>query len=88
MKPVVTVAGKGLSESVVTEINRALNDHELIKIKIVSGDREDRNQLIDALIAETGSIEIQRIGNLVLIFRAATEPSEQLSNLKRYSHIV
>ena len=33
LKPVVTVAGNGLTESVVTEINRALNDHELIKIK-------------------------------------------------------
>ena len=30
LKPVVTVAGNGLTESVVTEINRALNDHELI----------------------------------------------------------
>ena len=41
LKPVVTVADKGLSETVVAEIERALNDHELIKIKL-RGDREMR----------------------------------------------
>ena len=35
LKPVVTVAGNGLSENVSAEIARALNDHELIKIKLV-----------------------------------------------------
>ena len=31
LKPIVTVAGNGLSESVMSEISRALTDHELIK---------------------------------------------------------
>ena len=35
LKPVVTVAGNGLTENVITEVDRALNDHELIKIKLV-----------------------------------------------------
>ena len=33
LKPVVTIASKGLTESVQLEIERALNDHELIKLK-------------------------------------------------------
>jgi RNA-binding protein YhbY len=33
LDPIVTIAGKGLSETVVTELNRALDDHELIKIR-------------------------------------------------------
>jgi len=36
LKPLVTVADKGLSDSVVTEIKRALNDHELIKVNYVA----------------------------------------------------
>ena len=34
LKPVVTVAGKGLTDTVVEEINRALSDHELIKVNL------------------------------------------------------
>ena len=34
LKPVVTVAGNGLTESVVAELDRALSDHELIKVKL------------------------------------------------------
>ena len=37
LKPVVTIAGNGLSEGVITELDRALQDHELIKIKLAVG---------------------------------------------------
>ena len=40
LKPLVTVADNGLSEPVVAEIERALDDHELVKIKL----RSDRQQ--------------------------------------------
>ena len=49
LKPVVTVAGKGLTPSVLEELNRALNDHELIKVKIAVGDREQRESVIGEL---------------------------------------
>ena len=39
LKPVVTVAGNGLTETVLAELNRALGDHELIKVKLAVGDR-------------------------------------------------
>ena len=34
LNPVVMTGGQGLTENVVEEINRALADHELIKVKI------------------------------------------------------
>ena len=40
LKPVVTVAGNGLTEAVYAELERALSDHELIKIKLAVGSRE------------------------------------------------
>jgi RNA-binding protein len=45
LKPVVTIAGNGLSEGVLAELERALNDHELIKIKLAVGSREARSQV-------------------------------------------
>ncbi|MCB1707517.1 MAG: YhbY family RNA-binding protein, partial [Halioglobus sp.] len=46
LKPVVTVAGNGLTEGVFAEIERALGDHELIKIKLAVGSRETRAAVI------------------------------------------
>ena len=50
LKPVVMVGGKGLSESVLKEIDRALLDHELIKVRVSSEDRDDKRAAIDALL--------------------------------------
>ena len=36
LKPVLTVADNGLTEGVLAELERALGDHELIKIKVTS----------------------------------------------------
>jgi len=88
LKPVVTIAGNGLSDNVLNEIERALNDHELIKIKLVTGEREEKSRWIGELLAQTGAQEVQHIGNIVLIYRAATKANEKLSNLKRYSHVI
>ena len=42
LKPLVTVAGNGLSENVVAELERALSDHELIKVKLAVGGKDAR----------------------------------------------
>jgi RNA-binding protein YhbY len=51
LNPVVTVAGKGLSDSVLEEIRRALHDHELIKVKFAVGDRAAKQQIIADMCA-------------------------------------
>ncbi len=83
LNPVVTVAGNGLSENVVIEINRALEDHELIKVKYTVGDRELKKELIAEMVKVTRSTLVQSIGNVALIFRAAHEPDPKKSNLTR-----
>jgi RNA-binding protein len=83
LKPVVMVAGGGLSEGVLAEIDRALNDHELIKVKFAVGDRELKKQLIQQLCEQSRATLIQTIGNVLLILRKAKKPNPQLSNLNR-----
>jgi RNA-binding protein len=77
------IAGNGLTETVLTEIDRALEDHELIKVRISIMDREVRS----ALIAEISKImkceTVQTIGKVALFYRAALEANPKLSNLLR-----
>ncbi|WP_067515221.1 YhbY family RNA-binding protein [Endozoicomonas ascidiicola] len=83
LNPVVMVADKGLTEGVVEETMRALNDHELIKVKFAIGDRDARQQLISQLLSATNSDLIQTIGKIALIFKPAKKPNPALSNLLR-----
>jgi len=83
LKPVVRVAGNGVSDNVLQEVRRALDDHELIKVKIAVADREARSAAADALCAETGATLVQSVGNIVLLLKRAKQPDPKLSNLMR-----
>lgn len=83
LKPVVTVAGNGLSDNVLQEVRRALDDHELIKVKIAVGDRDTRSAVTDELCAETGATLIQSVGTIALLLKRAKKPDPRLSNLMR-----
>ena len=82
LKPVVTIAGNGLSTSVLKELNRALDDHELIKVKIV-GDRDERTELIKTLSELSETAVVQAIGGVVLLYRPSSEANPALSNILR-----
>ena len=87
LNPIVTIGDKGLSSTVIEEINRALNDHELIKVKVVTEDREDKKAIVAELITQTGAILVQTIGHIALILRKVDKPNPKLSNLKRFQHL-
>ncbi len=82
LNPVVTIASKGLSDNVINEIHRALNDHELIKIKLMIDDREARAEAITAICKTTGAINVQQIGKMALLLKEAKNPNTKLSNIR------
>lgn len=83
LNPIVTIASNGLSAGVVAELNRALDDHELIKVKIAVAEREERKELI-AELEKLPKVEIiQEIGKVVLLYRHNKKPNAKLSNLHR-----
>ena len=82
LKAVVTIAGNGLSKSVLAELNRALDDHELIKLKIVGG-KAERSEVISSLKEVPDTVIVQIVGGMALIYRASREPNPLLSNIAR-----
>ena len=83
LKPIVTIAGNGLSEGVMAELERALTDHELIKVKLAIADRDSRAQVVDEMCQSAHAEVVQSIGKIILIYRAAKKPNPKLSNLLR-----
>ncbi len=69
LKPVIMVGNNGVTEAVLKEIDRALNDHELIKIKVQSEDREVRQQLLEAIREGASAELVQKIGSIGVFYR-------------------
>lgn len=83
LNPLVTIADKGLTESVLAEIDRALRDHELIKIKVNLADRTEKKAAIDAVCEQLDATLVQSIGRVALLLRREDKPNPKLSNLLR-----
>ncbi|PZW67835.1 RNA-binding protein [Pseudomonas sp. URMO17WK12:I1] len=84
LKPVLIVADNGVTEGVVAELERALNDHELIKIQVRVAERDDRLAVIEEL-CRAGNAELaQVIGKMALLYRKNPKANRNLSNISRY----
>jgi RNA-binding protein len=69
LKPIVIIGNNGLTENVLAEINHALNDHELIKIRINAENSSDRTEVAQKICAQTSAILVQTIGHILAIYR-------------------
>ena len=78
------MADNGLTEGVLTELERALGDHELIKVKVNILDRESRLEAV-AELCKAGKAElVQVIGKMALLYRKNVNVNKQLSNIHRF----
>lgn len=68
LKPVVMVANKGLNENVMIEIEAALTQHELVKIKL-RADRDSRTAWIQQIGEQCAAEKVHVIGQVACFFR-------------------
>lgn len=73
LNPVVSIASKGLTASVLAEIDRSLKAHELIKVRVYSDEREERTQLMESICGQLNCAPVQMIGKLLVIYRPNEE---------------
>lgn len=83
LKPVIRVGDGGLSDAVLAETDRALHDHELIKVRLSGADRESRKEMTTHLCAHLGAQQIQAIGHIRVIFRANPPPEIEQKDIKK-----
>jgi len=69
LSPVILVGNKGITPALVKEFDAALDQHELVKVKIAGDDRQARKQQIDELAGQGGAEVVQRIGHVASYFR-------------------
>ena len=74
LKPVVMIGNAGLSEAVLREIDRSLEHHELMKVRLGGADREAKKRLIASICESCHAELVQSIGHIALIYRKQAKP--------------
>ena len=74
LNPTVHLGGKGLSDSVIAEIGRALDAHELIKVRAGGLERDAREAALAEICARLGAQPVQHIGKVLVLYRERPAP--------------
>lgn len=74
LKPVVMIGAGGLTGTVLGEIGRSLDAHELIKVRVLNDDRDAREAWLKEICAALDCAAVQHIGKLLLIYRPTGTP--------------
>lgn len=73
LDPVVRIGSGGLSAAVVKEVDAALKAHGLIKVRVFSDARPEREAMLRQLTEELNAAPIQHIGKLLVLWRPTPE---------------
>ena len=76
LHPLVSLGQHGLTDAVVAELDRALTDHELVKVRVRAEDRALRDGAMAALSERTRSQLVARVGHVGLYFRPRAKASK------------
>ena len=73
LHPIVLVGQRGLTPGVLEELKLALDHHELVKLRVRAGSREDRGALLAELARLTGAELVFQVGNVGLFYKKNSE---------------
>jgi putative YhbY family RNA-binding protein len=76
LSPVVIIGDKGLTDEVLTEIDRSLKAHELIKVRATTDERDARAAWIEAICEKLEAHPVQQIGKVFVIYREKREAKD------------
>ena len=77
LKPVVQIGKHGLSDAFVAQVSRALDDHELIKVKFQNF-KDEKDALTAELLEKTQSEFIGALGNILILYRQQKDKEKRL----------
>ncbi len=69
LDPVVSIGSDGATAAVRRELDAALAAHGLVKVRVFSGDRNARDEMLAELAAALGAAPVQHIGKLLVLWR-------------------
>ena len=75
LNPIIDLGSKGLTEAVIAEIGRALEAHELIKVRAGGMERDEREAAYAEICIRLAAQPVQHIGKVLVVYRKKPEDS-------------
>ena len=82
LSPVVHVGKAGISDETAGQIDRALEAHELIKVRFLAG-KEEKGLAVAEIVRRTGAAEAGRVGHVSILYRPHPDPAKRRIVLAR-----
>ena len=76
LDPVVQIGAAGVTPGVISALDRALEDHELVKVRIAR-ERDERREIADELARVTHSAVAGLVGHVAALYRPARDPERR-----------
>ena len=76
LQPVVIVGGAGVTDGVISMVDKSLAAHELIKVKF-NEYKDEKNELTEELCLKTDATLVRIIGNVAILFRPAPKEEDR-----------
>lgn len=73
LEPVILIGQKGITPSLLQEIDLTLEHHELIKIRIQQGDKALREEFALKICGAINAEAIAHIGRVLVLYRKQTQ---------------
>ncbi len=78
LRPTVNIGAGGLTNSLIKQIDAALDRDELVKVKVPFGDRARRERVLGTLAPLSDALLINRVGDAALLYRPSRPPTIEL----------
>lgn len=76
LKPAVMIGKGGLTDAVLIGLDRALADHELVKLKFLDF-KDQKEELTDRIEAASGCEQVGQVGHVVIFYRVQPDPARR-----------
>jgi len=78
----VQIGKLGLTDEVVAAVDKALEDHELIKVKFVNF-KDEKNDLARDVGTKIDATLVRVVGNIAIYYRHQTNPDKRVVHLPK-----
>ena len=71
--PLIQLGKEGINEGFLKQMDKLLEDHELVKIKVLQNAPVEVDEIVDVILEKTGAEFVQKIGKKLTIYRESKE---------------
>ena len=76
-EPIFQIGKSGITDEFAAAVSEALEKRELVKLHVLKNNADDKNETAYALAEMTGSIVVQVIGSMIVLFKYQHDPKKR-----------